>query len=100
MMNEKSMLMYWPDKGRNATIISAKMESSFGLSVASYSWVMKWLRMLKRKKNIFKPCERSDKPQDPLTGLRLLEFLNSTPLASIRQIATITKIPRSTAQIT
>jgi hypothetical protein len=32
-----------------------------------------------------------------LTDLRVVDFLNSTPFASIRQIATATKIPQSIA---
>jgi hypothetical protein len=46
--------------------------------------------------DIFEPCECSGRPQDPLSGLRFLEFLNSTPFASIRQIARATKVPRLT----
>jgi hypothetical protein len=44
MMREKSLLVYWTDKDRNATIISAKMESYFGSSAPSSSWVTKWVR--------------------------------------------------------
>jgi hypothetical protein len=96
MMREKNLLMYWADKGHNAMIISAKMENYFGPSAPSYSWVTRWLRALKRGEDIFEPWKRFDRPTYPLTGLRVLEFLNSTPFASIRQIATTTKIPRST----
>jgi hypothetical protein len=96
MMGEKSLLVCWAGKSRNAMIISAKMESYFGSSAPSYSWVMKCLQALKRGEDIFEPYGRSDRPQDPLTGLRVLEFFNLTPFASIRQIATATKIPRST----
>jgi DNA-binding transcriptional ArsR family regulator len=95
-MHEKNFLMYWTEKGHNAMIISAKMESYFGSSAPSYSWITKWLQALKIGEDILEPCERSGRPQDPLTGLRVLEFLNSTPFASICQIATATKIPRST----
>jgi hypothetical protein len=95
-MREKSLLIDWADKGHDATIISAKMENHFESSPPSCSWITKWLRALKSSKDIFKPCERSGRPQDPLTGLRVLEFLNSTPSVSIRQIATATKMLRST----
>jgi hypothetical protein len=37
VMGEKSLLMYWADKGHNATVISAKMETHFGSSAPSYS---------------------------------------------------------------
>jgi hypothetical protein len=94
-MYKKSLLAYWADKGHNATIIPAKMESHFGSSVPFYSWAPKCLRALERGEDIFEPCRRSDRPQNPLTGLRVLEFLNSTPFASIRQIATVTKVQRS-----
>jgi hypothetical protein len=94
-MDEKSLLMYWADKNHNAAITSAEMESYFGSSVPSHSWVGKWLRALKRGEDIFEPCERSGRPQDRLTGPRVLEFPNSTPLVSVRQIATATKVPRS-----
>jgi DNA-binding transcriptional ArsR family regulator len=87
--------MYWADKGHNPMIISTKMESYFRSSGPSYSWVPKWLRALKRSENIFEPRRRSGMPQDPLTGLKVLEFLNSTPFASICQIATATKMSRS-----
>jgi hypothetical protein len=33
MMREKSLLMYWADKGRNATSISGKMESTSDLQI-------------------------------------------------------------------
>jgi hypothetical protein len=92
MMHERSLFISWADKSHNATIISAKMESYFGSSTSSYYWVTKWLWALTRGENIFEPCERSGRPQDPLTDLRVLEFLNSTPFASIRQITTVTKI--------
>jgi hypothetical protein len=52
MMHEKSLLMYWADKGNNATTISAKMEGYFGSSTLSYAWLTKWLRALKRDGNI------------------------------------------------
>jgi hypothetical protein len=48
MMSEKSLLLYWADKGYNATIISAKIANDFGSSAPSNSWVTKWLRALKR----------------------------------------------------
>jgi hypothetical protein len=35
-------------------------------------------------------------PHNPLTDVRVLEFLNSTVFATIRQIAAATTIPRST----
>jgi hypothetical protein len=95
-MHEKSLLMYWADKGHNATIISAKKESYFGSSAPSYSWVTKWLLALKRGEDISESCEPSGRPQDPLTGLRVLEFLNSTRFANIPQIATATKTRGST----
>jgi hypothetical protein len=76
MMREKSVLMYWAGKGHTATIIFAKMETFFGASTPSYSFGAKWLRELKRGKDIFRPCERYGRPQDPLTDLRVLEFLN------------------------
>jgi hypothetical protein len=95
-MREKSLLMHWADKGNNVMVISAKMKSYFGSSAPSSSWVTKWLQGLERGKDIFEPCQPSARPQDPLTGLRVLEFLNSAPFASIRQIATATKMPRST----
>jgi hypothetical protein len=95
-MCEKSLLMYWADKGQNATIISAKMESYFGSSAPSYSLVTKWPWVLKRGESTFELCERSGRAHDPLTGLRVLEFLNSTPFASTCQIATTTKGPRQT----
>jgi hypothetical protein len=97
MRREKSSLTYWADKGHNAMIISAKMESYFGSSASSHSWDTKLLRALKRGEDVFEPCERFGKPQDPLTDLRILEFLNSVQFASIRQIATAIKILRSTA---
>jgi hypothetical protein len=96
MMYEKSLLIYRTDKGHNATIISAKMEGYFESSAPSYFWVTKSLRPLKRGENMFEPWARSGMPQDPLTGLRAIEFLNSTRFASIHQIATATKTPRST----
>jgi hypothetical protein len=96
MMREKSLLMYWTDKGHNATIISPKMEGYVGSLPPSYPWVTKWLWALKRGQDIFEPCEHSVSPQDPLTGLRVLEFLNSTSFPTIRQITTATKIPQST----
>jgi hypothetical protein len=58
------------------------MESDFGSSAPSSSWVTKWLRVLKRGEDIFKPCGHSNRPQDPLTGVSVLEFLSSTPFAS------------------
>jgi hypothetical protein len=76
MMREKSLLMYWADKGHNATIVSTKMEGHFGSSAPSYSRVTKWLRALKRGEGIFESCERSGGPHDPLIGLRVLEFLD------------------------
>jgi hypothetical protein len=90
MMREKNLLMYWADKNHNAIIICGKMESYFGSSDPSYSWVLEWLRALKRGGDIFEPCERSGMPQDPLTGLTVL---NSTPLASIRQTAASANLP-------
>jgi hypothetical protein len=72
------------------------MEIDFGSSAPSHSWVTKGLRALKRGENIVEVCRRSDRPQDPLTGLKIFEFLNSTPFASMRQITTTPKIPRST----
>jgi hypothetical protein len=71
------------------------MEGYFRSSAPSCSWVAKQLRALKRDEDIFEPCERPGRLQDPLSGLRVLKFLNSTPFMSIRQIATAIKIPRS-----
>jgi hypothetical protein len=96
MVRKKNLLMYWAGKGHNVAIISAKMESYFGPSAPSQFWVTQWLRELKRGEDVFEPYEHSGRPQDPLTGLRILEFLNSTPFVSIHQIASATKIPRST----
>jgi hypothetical protein len=70
------------------------MESDCGSSAPSSSWVTKWMWVLKRGEDIVKPCERSGRAKDPLTGLRVLEFLNLIPFGGIRQIATATKIPR------
>jgi hypothetical protein len=61
MAREKSLLMDWADKGHNATIISAKMETYFGSSTPSYSWHTKWLHESKGGKDIFEPRERSDR---------------------------------------
>jgi hypothetical protein len=97
MTCEKSVIVYWADKGHHATTISAKMESCFGASTPSYFWPPKLLRALKRGEDIFELCERSGMLQDPLTGLKILEFLNSTPFASIRQIATATRTSQSTS---
>jgi hypothetical protein len=47
-------------------------------------------KMVASAEDIFEPCERSGRPQGPLAGLRVLEFLNSTTFVSIRQIATAT----------
>jgi hypothetical protein len=96
MAPAKSLFMHWVDKAHNATVVSATMESDFVFSAPSDSWVPKWLWALKRGEDIVQLCERSGTPQDPLNGLNVLEFLNSTPFASTRQIATATKIPRST----
>jgi hypothetical protein len=96
MMHEKSLLIYWAGKGHNARTISAKKESGFGSPALTYSWVTEWLRALKIREHMSEPCEHSGRPQAPSTGLRVLLFLNSTPFASIRQIATDTKIPHPT----
>jgi hypothetical protein len=95
MMREKSLSMCWADQDHNATVISAKKESSFRSPAPSYSWVTKLLRALKSAEDIVEPCECSGRSQDPLIGMRVLEFLNSTPFPSIRQMATATKKPRS-----
>jgi hypothetical protein len=35
-------------------------------------------------------------PEDPLTGMKVINFLNLNPFARVRQIAAATKIPRTT----
>jgi hypothetical protein len=96
MLQERSRLMYWAGKGHIAIILLAKMENYFGTSGPSYPWVMKWLWALKRREDIVKPWQRPGRPEDPLTGLKVVDFLNSNPFAAMRQIATSTSIPWST----
>jgi hypothetical protein len=63
MIRGKNFVIYWAGKGYNATILSAKMESYFGPSAPSYSWVTKWLRGLKRLEDICEPGEGSGRPK-------------------------------------
>jgi hypothetical protein len=97
LLREKNLLGYWADKGHNATIIFMKMEDSFGPSVLSSSGVTKWLRVLRRGEDIFEQCECSGRPEDPLMVLKVVDFLNLNPFASVHQIAPPVKTPRSTA---
>jgi hypothetical protein len=96
MLQAKSLLVYWASKGHNATVIFAKMGGYFGGSAPSYPWVTKWLRALTRGEDIFEPNERSGRPEDPVIGMKVINFLDLNPFASVRQIATATKIARST----
>jgi hypothetical protein len=72
------------------------MEGYLGASAPSYPWVTKWLRGLGRGENIFELNELLGRPDDPLTSLKVIKFLNSNLVASVRRIITATKIPRST----
>jgi hypothetical protein len=95
-MRKKSLLMYWADKRYNATTISARMGCGFRFSASSDSWVTKWLQALKRGEDIFESCERSRTPQDPLTGLKVLELFNST---ESRASAKLPQAPRYCGQL-
>jgi hypothetical protein len=92
MLQVKSLLVYWASKGHNAIVIFAKMEGSFGVSAPSDPWVTKWLRALTRGEDIFEPSEPSGRPEDPVIGMKFINFLDLNPFASVRQIATATKI--------
>jgi hypothetical protein len=92
MLQEKSLLVCWAGKSHNATIIMAKMEGYFGTSVPSYRWRTKWLRAHMTGEDTLEPNKCSGGPEVPLTGLKVVDFLNSNLFASVRQIATATKI--------
>jgi hypothetical protein len=79
MLQERSLIVYWAGKGHNATIILAKMKDDFGASAPSHPWVTKWPRAVRRGNNISEPNEHSDRPEDLLKGLKVVDFLNSNP---------------------
>jgi hypothetical protein len=95
LLREMSLLLDRADNGDNAAIICAKMESDFRRSASSYSWVAKWSRGLRRSDDIFQRSERSGRPEDQFTSLRVVNSLNWSPFPSLPQIPTATKIPRS-----
>jgi hypothetical protein len=76
MLHEESQLVYWTRTARNAAVILAKMESDFGLSTFSYLWVTTWLRALRRCKDVSELTERSGKPEDLLTGVKVVSIFN------------------------
>jgi hypothetical protein len=93
---EKSLLVSWASKGHNAIVILAKRDDHFGALASSYPLVTRWVLAPRRDEDIFEPNERLDRSEDPLTGLELVDFLDSNLFASVEQIAAITKVPRST----
>jgi hypothetical protein len=44
----------------------------------------------------FEPNKRSGRPEDPLTGLKFVDILDSNRFTSVGQITTATKLSRST----
>jgi fermentation-respiration switch protein FrsA (DUF1100 family) len=54
---------------------------------------MNWLRALTRVKDILESSDRSRKPEDPLTGLKVADLLDLNPFSSVYQIARATNIP-------
>jgi hypothetical protein len=96
LLQAKSLLVHWADKGHSANTILAKMEGRVGASAPSYLWVTQWLRGLRRGEDISEPNERLGRPKNPLADLKVVDLLNSKPFTSVRQTATTTKMPRST----
>jgi hypothetical protein len=74
MLHEESQLVYWTRTARNAAVILAKMESNFGPSTFSHFSVTTWPRAPRRGKDVFELTERSGKPEDLLTGLKVVSI--------------------------
>jgi hypothetical protein len=94
MVDEKSLFVYWGRKSRNATTVFVKMEG--GVDPSAPAWVTKWLRALMRGENICEPSECSVKPEDPLTGLKVVKFHNLNLFSNVSRLVTPTQISRST----
>jgi hypothetical protein len=78
-------------KSHNTATIYAEIEGHFGSSASLCPWVTELFQDLGRGYGIFEPSERSDNPEDPLRHLKIINFSNLNPLASVPQIALVTK---------
>jgi transposase len=68
----------------------------FGDGAPGYSTVTKWLRRLVCGDDILEPVERKGKESNGLVDFKILIALTAFPFHSVRTLASLRKIPRST----
>jgi hypothetical protein len=96
MLEANGLLMYWVGKGQNAALVSPKMEDCFSVSVTLFSQGYEMASGAQERRRHSEQNEYSGRSEDPLTSLKVVDFLNSNTFAIVCQIATASKIPQST----
>jgi hypothetical protein len=96
MMKERSLVIFWHSKDYDANAICRQLVTHFGGGAPGYSTVTKWVRRLVCGDDTLEPVERNGKESDGLVHFKIVRAFTAFPFRSVRRLASLLKIPRST----